>query len=170
MCICVISTVIYGGCFAQSQADKDRQQSVKWLFLVHDRNGVISARGQALALTVPIHSSQVVAFTDGPMRIVKTMDLADVAKAWRERGAASLENPTSVLSVGDKNGVIVIKGLEVNEQSATFEFKMGDLHKDIFRGGDSGVMAMVIDSYTPCVETCGGTDYCKDICVFEALS
>ena len=170
MTICVMVTMVCGVSIAQSQGDEETQQAVKWLFLMHDSNGVIAARDEALTLTVPIHARQVVAFTDGPIRIVKTMDLSDVAKAWKDRGKASLGNPTSVLSVGDKNGVIVISGLEINEKSAVFEFKMGDLHKDIFREGDSGVMAMVIDSYTPCVENCGGTDHCKDICVFKALS
>ena len=170
MIICAVVTMICGVSIAQSQGDEEAQQAVKWLFLVHDSSGVIAARDEALTLTVPIHSSQVVAFTDGPIRIVKTMDLSEVAKAWKDRGGVSLGNPTSVLSVGDKNGVIVIRGLEVNENSAIFEFKMGDLHKDIFREGDSGAMAMVIDSYTPCVESCGGTGYCKDICVFKALS
>ena len=166
-CIFIMAT----HCMGEMADNSNSESAVKWLFLLHTSEASVSkANDGQLSLTVPVQESQLVAFTDGPIRIVKTMDLSDLDKAWKEIEKNTLGHPSAVLSLGDKNGTIVLSQLSIDNTSAVLNFKMGSVHKDIFVDGDSGILAMVIDSYTPCLESCKDTAECKDICVLKVLS
>ena len=173
LCVCTLNTTLASTAMMPQKLSDHRSQpptpkTSPLLFVLNAKKGYLRFAGDNhYLLRIRLKNlTQIIAFTERPQRLVKTISGKTLLSLWSEGSNSFAKNPpNAVLTANGKPSVaITLTGYRIHANDAQFEFRSLQTHRELMINRFIHHISLTIDDFTgspvlhhvhqtPCVNT-----------------